>query len=355
MTTTAETPLLGRLGLGVLDADEHTAPKGRNSNRVGTTDAGHAVFVKRLDPEQPDARARFRRLLRFEATAPTADAALSTPPCLGWDEEELTVVFRWLRDARSGADLAEEEAFTDDLARRAGRAVGALHTLPVPEEADEPPFLPPLEFFDALPARYYAQASGASLDAWRLLQQDDELAFAVRELRRLEAAAPTTAAHCDLRLDQFLWDGDTLWLSDWEEFRRADPARDVGDFMGEWLYRAVLDLPSKELGPSGVAGDFGADEATAHRDVVERGVRELTRLRTRNVAFWAGYRERVPEPDPGLAERATAFAGWHLLDRMLAAAERRPRLSALDRAAAGIGRSALLRPQRFVTTLGLGD
>lgn len=355
MTTTMETPLLVRRGLGVLVDDEQTAVKGRNHNRVGTTDAGHPVFVKRLDPEQPDARARFRRLLSFEAMSATADTALSTPPCLGWDEEELTVIFRWLQGARSGADLAEEEAFTDGLAKRAGRAVGALHTLPAAESADDPPFLPPLAFFHALPARYYAQASGASLEAWCLLQNDSELAEAVGELRRMEAAAPHTAAHCDLRLDQFLWDDDTLWLCDWEEFRYADPARDVGDFVGEWLFRAVLELPSKELGHPGVVGDLGADEAAAHRDVVERGVRELTRLRTRNIAFWAGYRERVPEPDPGLAKRATAFAGWHLMDRMLAAAERRPRLSALDRAAAGIGRSALIHPGRFVTALGLGD
>ncbi|MFD0266121.1 class V lanthionine synthetase subunit LxmK [Streptomyces sp. NPDC127106] len=353
---TAEIPLLSELGLGVLPADGSAAPKGRNDNRAGVTDNGRPVFVKRLDPAQRDARARFRRLLRFEAVAGTgggAGSALRTPDCLGWDEDRLTIAHRWLPGARSGAELAEEDAFTDALAHWAGRAVGALHALTVPGTAggpaDEPPALPPLSFFEALPLPYWAQASGASLEAWRLLQSDDELIGAVRQLRRREAAAPWTAAHCDLRLDQFLWDGDTLWLCDWEEFRRADPARDVGGFVGEWLYRSVLDLPSRELDLS------GTQEEAGHRAVVERGVRELERLRGRNVAFWAGYREEAGEPDPGLAERATAFAGWHLLDRMLAAAERRPRLSALDRAAAGIGRSALRHPDRFTATLGLGD
>ncbi|MGW2325561.1 class V lanthionine synthetase subunit LxmK [Streptomyces sp. NPDC001700] len=353
-------PLLRRLGLGALeDVGDGASRAGRNDNRVGVTSTGQPVFIKRLDPAQPDAVARFRRLVRFERHAPVS-GPLTAPPCLGWDEDGLIVVFAWLRDARSGSDLAKEEAFDDDLAHLAGRAVGALHSLPLtdPPPSDPPsdpatedqPLLPPLDFFDALPLTYHTQASGASLEAWGLLQNDAELIAGLRELRREEAAAEHRPAHCDLRLDQFLRQGDALHLCDWEEFRpAADPARDIGGFVGEWLHRAVLDIPSQDPAIAGPAPQL------SHRDVVERGVRELERLRTRNVAFWKGYREEAGAVDPGLPARATAFAGWHLVDRMFAAAEQRPKLTALDRAAAGIGRTAVLRPARFAATLGLED
>ncbi|MFD7505237.1 class V lanthionine synthetase subunit LxmK [Streptomyces sp. NPDC059850] len=345
-------PLLRRLGLGVLeDAGDGASRAGRNDNRVGVTSTGQPVFVKRLDPAQPDAVARFRRLVRFERHAPVS-GPLTAPPCLGWDEDGLIVVFAWLRDARSGSDLAKEEAFDDDLAHLAGRAVGALHALPLPLPLtmEDQPLLPPLDFFEALPLTYHTQASGASLEAWGLLQNDAELIAGLRELRREEAAAEHRPAHCDLRLDQFLRQGDALHLCDWEEFRpAADPARDIGGFVGEWLHRAVLDIPSQDPAIAGPAPQL------SHRDVVERGVRELERLRTRNVAFWKGYREESGAVDPGLPARATAFAGWHLVDRMFAAAEQRPKLTALDRAAAGIGRTAVLRPARFAATLGLED
>ncbi|MET7934802.1 class V lanthionine synthetase subunit LxmK [Streptomyces sp. NPDC005322] len=349
--------LLRRLGLGVLDDVDNESRAGRNDNRVGVTDTGHAVFVKRLDPAQPDAAARFRRLVRFETRLGGSGQGgpLQSPPCLGWDEDELIVVFEWLKDARSGADLAKEEAFGDELAHAAGRVIASLHSLPAPpappdEPPEDQPPLPPLDFFEALPLAYHTRASGASLEAWRLLQNDAELIAGLRELRRQEAAAEHRPAHCDLRLDQLLRHGDTLWLCDWEEFRTAaDPARDIGGFVGEWLHRAVLDIPSQDPGASGPAPQL------SHRDVVERGVRELERLRTKNAAFWKGYREEAGPTDPGLPARATAFAGWHLLDRMFAAAEQRPKLTAIDRAAAGIGRSAVLRPARFAGTLGLED
>jgi hypothetical protein len=141
-------------------------------------------------------------------------------------------------------------------------------------------------------------------------------------------------------------DGVT-YLNDWEEFRLGDPARDVGGFAGEWLYRAVLGLPPEtddRLTPVVEATDA---------EIVERGVRELTRLRPRIRSFWSGYRTARPTVDPELAERATAFAGWHLLDRLFAVAVERPRLLAVQRAAAGVGRTALLAPDRFTTTLGL--
>ncbi|MEU9719505.1 class V lanthionine synthetase subunit LxmK [Streptomyces sp. NPDC047976] len=365
-TTPAVQGLLERLGLGLLPPQQTDGPSGRNRNAAGRTTTGRAVFVKQLDARQPDAARRFRRQLAYEEAAAARPGTPASPECLGWDADELLVVFEWLEGARSGSDLASGEEFDDGLARTAGEMIGALHSLPpdalparetgTGTEEPDPILLPPLKFFEALPLAYHTQASGASLEAWGMLQRDTELAGALRRLRAEEAAAPAAFVHGDLRLDQFLLHGGRLRLCDWEEFRRADPARDVGAFVGEWLHRAVLDIPSKDAELSGPSPQL------SHADIVMRGVAELNRLRTRNVAFWEGYRAATASApaasaaavaDPRLPVRATAFAGWHLIDRMFASAEQRPRLTALDRAAAGIGRSAVLHPEKFTTVLGL--
>ncbi|MFE5681525.1 hypothetical protein ACFQ8A_41330, partial [Streptomyces erythrochromogenes] len=125
---------------------------------------------------------------------------------------------------------------------------------------------------------------------------------------------------------------------DWEELRKEDPARDVGAFFGEWVHRSVLAT--------------GHSEASA-QTFVASGVRELHNRLPFMEAFWSGYQQAGRTASHGLAHRATAFAGWHLLDRILAAGTERTRLSALDRAGIGIARGLLCTPSAFRDVLGL--
>ena len=53
---------------------------------------------------------------------------------------------------------------------------------------------------------------------------------------------------------------------------------------------------------------------------MSRGVSRLEAAGTALTAFAEGYRSVRTVPDRGLAVRAVAFAGWHLFDRVLAAA-----------------------------------
>lgn len=339
--------LLTHLNLGEF-GPKVSAHLGRNDNWAGETTTGAKVFVKHVGGEGEEAARRFARLVAFEALVARGGGPRS-PRCLGWDERERLIAFELLDDAESGSELAADDRFTPELAHAAGTILARLHDLPADGLDDGPAPLPPLGALRALSLDAFAAASAAELEAWSLLQHDADLVRALVRLREREAAAPPRPVHADLRLDQFLLAPDgTLHLTDWEEFRRGDAARDVGGFAGEWLHRAILGIASPQ--------DASVPELDpTHAAVVERGVQELERLRPNVVAFWAGYREAAGSADPGLAERATAFAGWHLLDRMLASAAQRPRLRAVERAAAGIGRTALLDPARFVEVLGLGE
>ncbi|MDX3668218.1 class V lanthionine synthetase subunit LxmK [Streptomyces europaeiscabiei] len=343
---------LERLGFGGFVAETVVAHVGRNDNWAGTTTSGAKVFVKRVGGEPNDVLRRFRRITVFEEIAARfSGTELRAPAFLGADEEHRLVAFEHLAEARSGSELSADESFDDALCRRAGRILGTLHALPVePGTLDESPHpLPAIEDFEALTLPVFASSCFAEIESWALLQRDVELIDALRRLRQRELAAPKVAAHCDLRLDQYLACDGELYLTDWEEFRSGDAARDVGGFVGEWLYRVIQGIPQSISREPGHV--FGQD--ASHEDILKHGALEIDRLRPRIQEFWSGYRETRPEADEDFTTRVAAFAGWHMLDRMLAGARYVARLTAGDRAAAGIGRTVLMAPHDFTSVLGL--
>ncbi|WP_299954161.1 class V lanthionine synthetase subunit LxmK [uncultured Modestobacter sp.] len=338
--------LLDRLGLGTFVGHDLTARPGRNENWAGTTTSGTAVFVKQLSQDPLESVGRIRRAISFEQLlAGSAPGPLRAPSCLGWADG--LMVFRLVDAGRTGLELALGEEFDERRAAEVGAAIAHLHSLAPVVDLDEtaPPF-PPFHWLDGLPWAVYGTASAGLLELWRTIHADPQLRADLRAVAVRDAAAPRVPAHCDLRLDQLLYDSDTLLISDWEDFRRADPARDVGAFAGEWLYRAVLALPAfrdQEAAADG-AGPAG---------LIAHGVAELARVRPVVHAFWGAY-VAGRQPDPELTTRATALAGWHLFDRLMAAAPDSPRLSATQRAAAGIGRLLLHRPADAAALIGLG-
>jgi hypothetical protein len=348
--------LLSRLHLGKLSDDGVSAYPGRNDNWIGTTSAGFAVFAKRLVGEPRDIALRLRRSRSFHALVERANSPeLRAPRLLGADDATGLEIFEHLNGGRSGAELAVEDTFDDALAHRAGRLVALLHTAPVeamtPQLDRSPPKFPNAELNAALPVELFVSLTGAELEFWRIIHQDPQLAQSLARLRDLERAVPVRPTHCDLRLDQFLCTGDGLFLTDGEEFRLADPARDVGSFAGEWLHQAITGIA--EGGAPGEEDEHFTGALT-HQEIIARGVRGLNRLRPRVSAFWVGYRSVSPEHDPRFTVRAAAMAGWHLIDRAMAVAGHAARLPAVSRAAMGIGRTILLAPEKYTETLGLG-
>ncbi|MFE5828432.1 class V lanthionine synthetase subunit LxmK [Streptomyces erythrochromogenes] len=329
--------VINRHGWGSLASGVVAFP-GRNDNWAGTTSAGVGVFVKKIDG--PDAGARFRRALSFTRLDPVA-AGIASPACIAVDEACRVLVFELLEGARDGNVLERDGLFTPATAHEAGRTVGQLHRMPAQDQVLDTtaPSWPRLGGLNALTMPEFTALSGAQLELFGLLQQDAPLVDAITGLGELSRRAPAVPTHCDLRLDQFLIHEGRLYLADWEELRKEDPARDVGAFFGEWVHRSV-----RAIGHS--------DQATAEA-CVSSGVREFENRLPFLQAFWNGYQETGLVASHALAYRATAFAGWHLLDRILAAGTERTRLSALDRASIGIARRLLCSPNAFRDVLGL--
>jgi aminoglycoside phosphotransferase (APT) family kinase protein len=331
--------VLARLDLGRLRPDSVVTLAGRNESWAGRTDRGHHLFIKRFGGPPEEARQRMRRSAAFERLAP--DVA---PRVFWWDERTLLMVSEFVDEATTGADLAADGEFGPDLALRAGRLIGSLHGLDPGEDPPDRdrPVLPSAELLRGLPLRVFRDSCAGELKAWRLMQEDAALAEAVDRLLTESDGAPAVPAHCDLRLDQFLIRADRMYVIDWEEFRLSDAARDVGSFAGELLHRYV----------SGWAEP--GSEPHSHEDVLDRCAAGIEQARPVVAAFWSAYRAaRACDDDPGLAARAAAFAGWHMYDRLLAGARRSVRLSAVHRAAAGIGRTIMSAPAAAAPALGL--
>ncbi|MFJ9775526.1 class V lanthionine synthetase subunit LxmK [Kitasatospora sp. NPDC101157] len=346
--------LLDDLGLGRLEPEDLAGYGGRNDNWAGRTTTGALVFLKTVARAPDGSSGELDRALTFETLARRLPpgSSLRVPEHLGSHRPGAVSAYRLLPGARSGAEAALDGDFDEELCRTAGRAVAALHGLdPAGAGLDDgAPPLPPLDWLTAFPWSALQDRSMGQIAAWKLLQDDPEVVTALHGLRARERTAPRTPAHCDLRFDQFVLADEQLYLCDWEEFRLADPARDVGAFVGEWLFHATCAVFAPTGGGAGARPSAGFD--FSHQEVLRRGAEGLRRHLPRVEAFWRGYLE-CRTPDPGLAERAVGYAGWHLFDRLIATAQAHATLSPVARAAAGIGRTLLTRPTGAVTTLRL--
>jgi hypothetical protein len=337
--------LFDRLGLGEALEDGAVSFSGRNDNWAGPTTSGAEVFVKRTS------ESGMHRAVAFELFASAhAPKHLRTPSCLGWDEGAGLHVTRLLRDCVSGDELADDGLFDSGAAEATGLAIGELHGwAPTPQVVahEEIPILGGIvRLFGGLPLPVYLEATGAELEVWRLVRHDRPLRAALDALAGQESVVVLRPVHGDLRLDQLQIAGGTLYLTDWEEFGLADPAVDVGAFVGQWVLRAVLGITKPD--------QRAAETSLSHNDIIQRTTAGLREVRPIVQAFWSGYRTARGEVEDSLAERATAFAGWHMFDRMIAVAHQSAQVLAGQRAAAGIGRKLLLDPGRYVEVVGLG-
>ncbi|MEO9324031.1 class V lanthionine synthetase subunit LxmK [Nocardioides sp. C4-1] len=309
-----------------------------------------SVVVKQL--VGPNRRQRFAR-----AAAHTGHRGPLTPTLLHADADRLVLVHSTLADAVTGSELLVEQTFTTELCRELGAGVADLHLGPLDDVRDVPPPVPSVpseQAVSALPIELVSQFSAGEIQAWRILQSDPQLPGYLRDLREATAAAPRTPVHGDLRIDQVLVADGRPYVVDWEEHGAGDPAYDTGSWIGEWVYRAVLDIPTSRGDGLGTAQPDGVlhhqDLTTA--EVVQRGVAKLDALTPHIVAFWDAYRAVRPVDAAEIA-RVTAFAGWHLLDRLLAHAHAASSLPGLHRAAAGIGKRILSNPAGAADALGL--
>lgn len=338
--------VLHALDLGGLIWSAATTMSGRNNNWLGDTACGRRVFVKQLVGTEAEITNGFRRTEAFYRTP--RPAPLRTTTLIGLDERVGVQVFDGLPEARSGQEVMAAKDFGHALAAEAGAALGALHSAGSTCLAELEPSLPPLPQENpllGLTEELFYDSSLGQLEAWRLVQQDGVITDALGRLEDGAGNAVKVPVHGDVRLDQFLVSRDRLYLTDWEMYQLADPARDVGGFVGEWLYHTIVDLLRERTRAAG--------RLLPPPTVVLAPDRPpWTRARPGVAAFWRAYRAAQPDLSRDVAARAPLYVAWHLLERMLIDAQPRTALDGTALTLFRMARTILLRHSDFTSILG---
>lgn len=334
---------LARLGYAVTDDTTFRGTMGRNMSGVVHVD-GESLFVKRI--RGMDGAGRFDRSRALHDCGLAPRGAVRTPDLLHADRETLLLVYEFVADADGlSTSFLSDGLSAERLAEIATLLAGLHSSTPArPELAQWPPPLLPPWGRNAVHIELLEGATSGYLDVWRIIQGDPELRRALHAL----VASPYEArpVHGDLRVDQILAKDDQLWLIDWEEFRLGDPARDIGSLGGELLYSRMRHLMGRD-------DDDGAP--LTESQIMRKGA-ELIELARQDIALlWGAYASAVGAVDEELPSRVANFIGWQLFDRALAAGSFLGRISAFDRAIAGIGRNLVLNGSSFLRVIGLEE
>lgn len=345
--------VLRKIGLGTsVELDEFG--KGRNEVYTATLPDGEKAFVKRLRGVEVDVRARLTRSVSFHNASEVSGAPVSTASLLGFSESQAVIVHEWIKGAEGLDERADEGFIDEENVYLCGTLLGRLHAWKIPDDTvleTSPLVTPSVELFNILPADSYANSSAAEIQFFTMLQRDTDLLDSLTKLRRAESRTKGNPVHGDVRLDQFLATREKLFLIDWEECRIGDPARDVGAFIGDVVFRTLLKIFTDEgLQKS---ADEGAD---LRGEILEVGASGIESGADLLGAFLDAYHSTHDVRDEDFQDRVVSWAGWHLLDRVIANAQRSHHLPATMKGTAGIGRAALLVPSRHASSFGFaGD
>jgi Ser/Thr protein kinase RdoA (MazF antagonist) len=311
----------------------------RNCVFVATTRAGPTYVVKQADARDATALANEAAVLR--ALAGAKQLVGHVPTVVHHDAEAGRLVMRTPGGARDWSD--PHGRFPRLPARLLGRALAALHQLPV--DSDGLPPRPEPMWGLLLPEPPHELVLDLSIEAQnvvRQLQDSDEVCGRLVALR--ETCADDALVHGDLRWENCLVlapPGSTrrtrLLLVDWEHAGPGPAGFDVGTVLAGYLSVWVGSIPIVD--PT----DPGRFEARARHP--------LDRMWPAMQAFWSAYRQVSPRPPPlrRVAELTAVRLLQTAVERAQGLAEPSGHVRALVQLAEG-----LLRNPSFATPWLLG-
>ena len=156
------------------------------------------------------------------------------------DEDSLSLKYQWIENATS---LEEElEQPSPNFKHKIAKAADMLATLHLSDindvDIDSEDQLPQREsLLYALNKYEYAGCTGAELELFSLLQQDSEL---VETIMQQSHDNDVCICHGDIRLDQFIFTDEDIWIIDFEELRKGDPSRDLAGLIGSIYFDCLL-------------------------------------------------------------------------------------------------------------------
>lgn len=180
----------------------------------------------------------------------------------------------------------------------------------------------------------YAGCTGAELELFSLLQQDSEL---VETIMQQSHDNDVCICHGDIRLDQFIFTDDDIWIIDFEELRKGDPSRDLAGLIGSIYFDCLLKTFTETTQET-------SDAKEIEDQFMERGLNYIEQMRPLIQLAYQTYVSKKMINNIHLARNI----GWFLVERIMSRAKFSFRLTAIDRAILGIGREVIVFPKNLI-------
>lgn len=298
----------------------------------GTTQYLHKV----IKGSKVDALRRYNNCLKWEDIR-TDTIRLKSPKLIDHDEDSLSLKYQWIEHATS---LEEElEQPSPNFKHKIAKAVDMLATLHLSDindvDIDSEDQLPQREsLLYALNKYEYAGCTGAELELFSLLQQDSEL---VETIMQQSHDNDVCICHGDIRLDQFIFTDEDIWIIDFEELRKGDPSRDLAGLIGSIYFDCLLKTFTETTQET-------SDAKEIEDQFMERGLNYIEQMRPLIQLAYQTYVSKKMINNIHLARNI----GWFLVERIMSRAKFSFRLTAIDRAILGIGREVIVFPKNLI-------
>lgn len=295
-------------------------------------DGEKIYFKKNIKGPKNDSIRRFNNLIKWDDLIKEMPNIYS-PKLTNVEKDDLCLLYEWITDSHSLEDyLQNEHPKLEQLIIEASKILAEIHTFKYKEiDLDNENELPNKEkLLFALDKYEYASCTGAELELYNLLQQDKQL---IDTLSKRENILDYALCHGDVRLDQFVYDEENLWIIDFEELRVGDPSKDLSGIIGSLYFDCLLKTFSKTTQET-------SNEEEVEQQFIERGVDYIEKISPVIQSSINTYTE-INEIN---TRQLFINVGWFIIERIMSRAKFTFRLSATDKAILGIGREIILNP-----------
>ncbi|MEK4070095.1 phosphotransferase [Staphylococcus sp. FSL C8-0035] len=306
-------------------------------NIIGLEEDGTTQYLhKVIKGPKVDALRRYNNCLKWENLRIDA-IRLKSPKLIDYDEDSLSLKYQWIENATSLEEELEQPSpnFKHKIAKSADM-LATLHLSDINDvDIDSEDQLPQREsLLYALNKYEYAGCTGAELELFSLLQQDSEL---VETIMQQSHDNDVCICHGDIRLDQFIFTDDDIWIIDFEELRKGDPSRDLAGLIGSIYFDCLLKTFTETTQET-------SDAKEIEDQFMERGLNYIEQMRPLIQLAYQTYVSKKMINNLHLARNI----GWFLVERIMSRAKFSFRLTAIDKAILGIGREVIVFPENLI-------
>ncbi|MGT2947731.1 phosphotransferase [Streptococcus devriesei] len=318
---------------------------GRNINKEITVD-GVKVIQKQLVGEEKDKKRRLSHLLNWERQE---HQGVNSPRMVSVDEIKQIASYQFIDNNKTLLRLFEDgikQSTVDDLIpifEETAKSLALIHNSKINEEflLNNPQKL--LRPLIALNPKEYTESSGAELELFALLQQDSQLIEALGSYQTDQKYQKMI--HGDVRLDQFLYDGDKVWVIDFEEYTCGDALADISGIIGAVLFEVYLEV----FYSSWDGSRQGETDIDINNQLHNKETKLLELISPLVISFITRYQKISHEEIDGAL--LSSNIGCFFIERIISRSKFSFKLSAVDRALAGIGREFIVSPENFSALL----